>query len=95
MFDLPPGREPEEAALIRDVELAAFLNAHKGQPLNVVIQTRNEHLDPPGENMDVTSLVSARSATQTSQQWWQSLSSEQQNAARTEIESLPPAGGGG
>lgn len=94
MFDLPAGREAEETVLIRDVELAAFLNAHKGQPLNVVIQTRNEHLDPPGENMDVTSLVSARTAAQTSQQWWQSLSPQQQTAARTEIENLPSSGGG-
>lgn len=92
-FDLPSGGEAGGTVLIRDVELAAFLNAHKGQPLYLVIQTRNEMLDPPGENMDVTSLVSARSATQTSQQWWQSLSAEQQAAARTTIETLPPAGG--
>ncbi len=95
MFDLPAGREAESTVLIRDVELAAFLSAHKGKSLNLVIQTRNERLDPPGENMDVTSLVSARSSTETSQAWWQSLSVEQQTAARGEIEVLPAAGGGG
>lgn len=95
MFDLPPGREPEETAMLGDFETAAFLSAHKGKPLFVVIATKNEFLDPPGEKMDVTRLVSARSATQTSQQWWQSLSPQQQKAALSEIENLPPAGGEG
>ncbi len=95
MFDLPAGREPEETAMLSDFETAAFLSAHKGKPLFVVIQTKNEMLDPPGERMDVTRLVSARSATQSSQQWWQSLTPQQQRAALSEIENLPPAGSGG
>ncbi len=95
MFDLPAGREPEETAMLRDFETAAFLSAHKGKPLFVVIETKNEMLDPPGERMDVTRLVSARSATQSSQQWWQSLTPQQQRAALAEIENLPPEGGGG
>lgn len=94
-FDLPAGREAEESAMLKDFEIAAFLNAHKGKPLFVVIATKNEFLDPPGEKMDVTSLVSARSATQTSQQWLQSLTPQQRQAALAEIESLPPAGGEG
>ncbi len=95
MFDLPAGREAEETAMLNDFEIAAFLSAHKGKPLFVVIQTKNQFLDPPGEKMDVTSLVSARSATQTSKQWWASLTPQQQRAALSEIESLPPAGGEG
>jgi hypothetical protein len=95
MFDLPAGREAEETAMLNDFEIAAFLSAHKGKPLFVVIQTKNQFLDPPGEKMDVTSLVSARSATQTSKQWWASLTAQQQRAALSEIESLPPAGGEG
>lgn|GEM_PF-5143839 len=95
VFDLPPGREPEEAAMLRDFEIGAFLKAHKGKPLFVVIETKNEMLDPPGERMDVTALVSARTATQTSQQWWQSLSPQQQKAAVEEIASLPAEGSGG
>jgi hypothetical protein len=91
-FDLPAGREPEESAMLKDFEIAAFLNAHKGKPLFVVIRTKNEFLDPPGEKMDVTSLVSARSATQTSQQWLQSLTPQQRKAAIEEIASLPPEG---
>jgi hypothetical protein len=95
MFDLPAGREPEETAMLNDFETGAFLKAHKGKPLFVVIETKNEFLDPPGEKMDVTRLVSARTATQTSQQWWQSLTPQQQKAAIDEIASLPPEGSGG
>jgi len=95
MFDLPAGREPEETAMLGDFEIGAFLKAHKGKPLFVVIETKNEMLDPPGERMDVTRLVSARTATQTSLQWWQSLTPQQQKAAIEEIASLPPAGSEG
>jgi hypothetical protein len=92
-FDLPVGREPDETAMLKDFEIAAFLNAHKGKPLFVVIETKKEFLDPPGEKMDVTSLVSARSATQTSKQWLQSLTPQQRRAALSEIERLPPESG--
>jgi hypothetical protein len=95
MFDLPAGREAEETAMLGDFEIGAFLKAHKGKPLFVVIETKNEMLDPPGERMDVTRLVSARTATQTSLQWWQSLTPQQQKAAIEEIASLPPAGSEG
>jgi hypothetical protein len=43
----------------------------------------------------VTRLVSTRTATQTSLQWWQSLTPQQQKAAIEEIASLPPAGSEG
>ncbi len=81
--------------MLGDFEIGAFLSAHKGKPLFVVIETKNEFLDPPGEKMDVTRLVSARSASQTSQQWWASLTPQQRRTALSEIESLPPAGSEG
>jgi hypothetical protein len=92
IMDLPPGREAEETILIEDVELAAFLRSHVGQPLQLIIETRNEFLDPPGEKVDATYIVSASVKGQTWQQWWAALSTQQQATARAEIDKIEPSG---
>ena len=87
-----PGREAESTALIEgDAALPAFLDAHKGQPLHVRIETVNRHLDPPGEVMDVTQITAARVGPLTHEAWWASLTPAQRTAAEERVADLMSA----
>ncbi|HYJ30291.1 MAG TPA: hypothetical protein VEW25_08125 [Allosphingosinicella sp.] len=93
-FDPIRGREAESTALVESIELAAFLNVHRGRPIEVTIETVNQHLDPPGERMDVTLLRGARAGGRGAEEWWTSLSPAEQEAARRDAEDLLSGGGG-
>jgi hypothetical protein len=93
-FDPIRGRESDSTALVESIELAAFLNAHRGRPIEVTIETVNQHLDPPGERMDVTLLRGARAGGRSDVEWWTSLSPAEQAAARRGAEDLLGGGGG-
>jgi hypothetical protein len=81
----PAGGGAPEPALVEDVPIAAFLEAHAGQKVSVRIETVNRVLDPPGERMDVRTVRSARSGATTAQQWWGRLSSAQREAAERSV----------
>ena len=80
-FEPAGGSEAEPAALVTDMAIAAFLEAHRGRLVNLRIASENRLLDPPGERMDVRTVTAARMGALTAQGWWGTLTAAQKEAA--------------
>ena len=71
-----PGREP----------IGPFLQAHRGRPLTITIQTVSTYIPEAGGVTEIQRITGARDGRVTAQAWWRGLSPTQRRVARRRFE---------
>ena len=71
-----PGREP----------IGPFLQAHRGRPLTITIQTVSTYIPEAGGVTEIQRITGARDGRVTAQTWWRGLSPVQRRVARRRFE---------
>jgi hypothetical protein len=85
------GREAS-GAWVGPTPLEHFLEAHKGKPVTVRIDTVRLHVPEAGGEQAVPKITQASAAGVTAADWWQALSEEQRLPAERRMEEV--LGGG-
>jgi hypothetical protein len=86
-----PGRETE-GAFVGPTPLEHFLEAHKGRPLRVRIDTVRMTIPEAGGEQEVRKIVDAEAGGVSAAAWWAGLRAEQKAAAEKRMEEV--LGGG-
>lgn len=86
------GREAA-GAWVGPSPLEHFLEAHKGRPITVRLDTVRVHIPEAGGPEEIEKIADARAGTLSAVQWWAGLSAAQKKAAEARMEEV--LGGGG
>ena len=87
------GRETT-GAWVGPTPLEHFLEAHKGKPLTVRIDTVKAQVPEAGGDMEVAKIADARHGTLTAAAWWNRLSPAERQAAERRMEEVLGGSGG-
>lgn len=71
-----------------------FLEAHKGRPITLRIETAQVHIPEAGGTEQIERVVEARAGGLTAAQWWAGLSAAERKAAEARLEEVLGGGGG-
>lgn len=85
------GREAS-GAWVGPTPVEHFLEAHKGRPITVRIETASVHIPEAGGSEEIEKIVDARAGDLTAAQWWAGLSAAEKKAAEARLEEV--LGGG-
>jgi hypothetical protein len=87
------GRETT-GAWVGPTPLEHFLEAHKGKPLTVRIDTVKAAVPEAGGEMEVAKIADARLGALTAAAWWEKLSPAERQAAEKKMEDILGGSGG-
>jgi len=79
-------KDREEIGAWADAPVGYFLQAHKGRPLTLRVETVMEDIPEAGGEMEIQRVADARLGSLTVQSWWAGLTDEQKKAAEQELE---------
>ena len=79
-------KDDEEIGAWADAPVGYFLQAHKGRPLTLRIETVMEDIPEAGGEMEIQRVADARLGSLTAQSWWAGLSEAQKKAAEQALE---------
>lgn len=86
------GRETS-GAWVGPTPVDHFLEAHKGKPVRLRIETASVHIPEAGGTEEIERIVEAEAGGVTAAQWWAGLSAAEKKAAEARLEEV--LGGGG
>jgi len=87
------GRE-QEGAFVGPTPIEHFLEAHRGQPITVRIDTVMMDIPEAGGAEEVQKIAAASAGGVSAAQWWAGLSAEERAAAERRMEELLSGGSG-
>ena len=86
------GREAS-GAWVGSTPVEHFLEAHKGQPITLRIETASVHIPEAGGSEEIERIVEASAGDVTAARWWAGLSAAEKQAAEARLEEVLAGGG--
>jgi hypothetical protein len=81
------GRPEPTGMWVGEDPIGPFMEAHRGRPLTLTVQTVSAFMPQAGGRNDVPRITGARLGRLTAQLWWRSLSPARRRAAQARFES--------